>query len=114
MRSEAAKRMMANMPEGTEERVELIANNLMDEDWVKFTRYPCLEGFIDHWTGDCSSNPNYSESSLMLNMTADYFRLNGTGKWVCSSYRFLRDLKEFREGFTAEEMFDFIQYEDGN
>ena len=86
----------------------------MQEDWVKFTRYPCLEGFIDHWTGDCSSNPNYSESSLMLNMTADYFRLNGTGKWVCSSYRFLRDLKEFREGFTAEEMFDFIQYEDGN
>ena len=86
----------------------------MQEDWVKFTRYPCLEGFIDHWTGDCSSNPNYLESSLMLNMTADYFRLNGTGKWVCSSYRFLRDLKEFREGFTAEEMFDFIQYEDGN
>ena len=35
MRSEVAKRMMANMPEGTKERVELIANNLMEEESIK-------------------------------------------------------------------------------
>ena len=86
----------------------------MQEDWVKFTRYPCLEGYVDHWVGDAALNPNYLEKSVSLTMPAHYFRLNGSGKWVCSSYRFLRDLKEYREGFTAEEVFDFIQYESDN
>lgn len=52
------------------------------EEWVKFVRHYCKEGFIDVWCGDCADNPNNKEKrNFNLNSNETYFRLNGVGNW---------------------------------
>lgn len=52
------------------------------EGWVKFSRYQCKEGFIDHWIGDMADNPNLeTQSPTVMRAFHQYFRLNGKDKW---------------------------------
>jgi len=82
----------------------------MQEGWVSFKRYPCKEGHIDIWRGDCNSDPNDpSKAHLNLNSFAVYMRCNG-GKWIHSRYlgggRELIWWTPLRLGFTAEEIWE--------
>lgn len=82
----------------------------MQEGWVKFTRYPCKEGNLDIWRGDCNSNPNEpSKAHLNLNLSASYWRCNG-GKWVydreLGGGGEILSILELRQGFTAEEIWE--------
>ena len=72
-------------------------SELLEEGWVKFRRFYCVEGHIDIWFGDSAHNPNTLEQPrLNLNSFAAYVRLNGEGLWYYNGYR--RGL----QGFTAE------------
>jgi len=82
----------------------------MQDGWVSFKRYPCKQGHIDIWRGDCNSDPNEpNKAHLNLNSFAVYMRCNG-GKWIHS-----RELGGGREliwwtplrlGFTADEIWE--------
>ena len=54
-----------------------------EENWFKFRRIFCKEGFIDIWSGPDTDNPNFEEASeddsLIL---TTFFRLNGAGEWL--------------------------------
>lgn len=80
----------------------------LSEGWVNFTRYPCKEGYIDRWIGDCINNPNsVTKSMLSLNSFAEYYRCNG-GEWIPKrefKRYFFNDMREEREFFTASEIF---------
>ena len=55
----------------------------LQDDWVKFRRHYCLDGFIDFWQGDCASDPNRKEkNNVNLNSFTSYCRLNGKGDWL--------------------------------
>ena len=82
---------------------------VMKEAWVTFYRYPCLQGYIDKWFGDCIDNPNNpTKNQMCLNASAEYFRLND-GKWYqrgCFHGHFSRSISELRTDFTAQEIWD--------
>lgn len=81
----------------------------LKEDWVTFYRYPCKEGHIDKWFGDCINNPNNTTKNQMnLNMSAEYFRLND-GKWYqrdCFNGHFSRSISTLKDDFTAQDIWD--------
>ena len=55
----------------------------LNEDWVRFTRIYCKDGYIDKWMGDCVNDPNNDKiSNIQLNSSSTYYRLNGKGKWI--------------------------------
>ena len=80
------------------------------EGWVKFRRKKFQKGFIDHWVGDCASNPNaIGELNFHLNMGAEYFRLNGVGEWLHKDdfvYGFVNTFKCDRLYFTSDEIWN--------
>lgn len=80
----------------------------LSEGWVKFNRYPCKEGYIDRWIGDCIDNPNsVSKSQLKLNSFAEYYRLDG--EWIPNhdfDRIFFHQMLELRNQFTALEIWD--------
>ncbi len=100
-----------NNPQGTaniaDDRV-LAPVLSLSEGWVNFTRYPCKEGYIDRWIGDCINNPNsITKSMLQLNSFAEYYRCND-GEWIPKhefKRYFFHDMREEREFFTASEIF---------
>ena len=64
------------------------APEIIQEGWVKFSRFNCTEGCIDIWYGDCAHNPNNKiEPKWSLNSFATFIRLNGEGEWVPNEYR---------------------------
>lgn len=83
----------------------------MQEGWVSFKRYPCKEGHIDIWRGDCNSNPNDpNKAHLNLNSFAVYIRCNG-GKWVHSrgldtATHEMIWFAPIRQDFTAKEIWE--------
>ncbi len=78
------------------------------EGWLKFTRFHCKEGYIDRWIGDANDDPNsIVESSLKLNLTAQYYRCNG-GVWIlseCFNRHFLNNISNLKSHFSADEIF---------
>jgi len=84
-------------------------NELLQEGWVEFRRYRCLEGYIDCWSGDCANDPNRLTKSLYnLNAIRTYFRLNN-GEWVESNElgrAHAADIHNYGEPFTAEEIWN--------
>jgi hypothetical protein len=80
----------------------------LSEGWVNFTRFPCKEGYIDRWLGDCINNPNSIEKSMLqLNSFTEYYRCN-SGEWIPKhefKRYFFHDMREEREFFTADEIF---------
>ena len=80
----------------------------LEEGWVKFDRYPCVKGYLDHWRGDCINDPNSPAKSLLnLNMTASYWRCNGS-IWVNErDFRVrVHELISMRGVFEAQEIWD--------
>ena len=82
----------------------------IQEDWVKFSRYDCIEGTIDIWTGDCADNPNNkNQSRWCLNSFSTFIRLN-SDEWVECEYRrgvngFVAEMSEVA---TAQEIWKEI------
>lgn len=80
----------------------------MSEGWVEFTRYPCVSGYIDRWTGDCINNPNNdTKSQMQLNSFAEFYRCND-GKWYSRhdlKRNFFPNMLDERIYFTADEIF---------
>ena len=82
----------------------------MKEGWVEFTRYPCIDGYIDKWFGDCINNPNNpKQSQMQLNSSAEFYRFNN-GKWI-SRYEFKSGISQCllheRQLFTSDEIFAY-------
>ncbi len=86
-----------------------LKQEILEEGWVKFTRWHCKEGYLDRWMGDCINNPNNpKKSQWQLNSFASYWRCN-SGEWISD-----RDLGrsevfallQMGEEFTAKEIWD--------
>ncbi len=83
-------------------------NELLEEGWVKFLRFPCKEGHIDRWMGDCIDNPNKpTRNRMCLNSSATYYRFND-GKWYNGrGFKGILEIlvKHIRGLLTADEIF---------
>ena len=96
----------------------MIKPEILQEGWVKFSRYHCTEGYIDIWLGDSSDNPNRDiKSHWYLNSFNTYIRLNGEGRWFPNGYR--KGVKRFTSEMgvvtTSQEIWDELKkhiYED--
>ena len=87
----------------------------LQEDWVKFRRHYCLDGFIDFWQGDCAHDPNYDEKPhICLNSFTSYARLNGEGEWINQDDFMHKNLgatiSKYANLFTAEDLFYLLEY----
>lgn len=53
------------------------------EKWYILRRYHCKEGFIDCFADDSANHPDNShKSTINLNSTCTYYRLNKDGEWI--------------------------------
>lgn len=84
----------------------------LQENWVKFSRYNCIEGFIDIWRGDCADNPNKeTKSRWNLNSFITYIRKDNDVSWTECNYRrgglnsFVSDMSQVA---TSDEIWNEI------
>ena len=89
--------------------IKMKTPEIIQEGWVKFSRFNCTEGCIDIWYGDCAHNPNDKiEPKWCLNSFATFIRLNGEGEWFPNEYR--KGIKGFTgemcEVLTSQEIWD--------
>ena len=86
-----------------------LKQEILEEGWVKFTRWHCKEGYLDIWTGDCINNPNNpTKSQWQLNSFASYWRCN-SGEWISDKDLGRSEvfaLLQMGEEFTAKEIWD--------
>lgn len=55
----------------------------MKETWFEFSRYHCLEGYIDVFIDDAAQDPNRAtRAGYRLNATRKWFRLAGAKTWI--------------------------------
>lgn len=83
----------------------------LNENWVKFVRCQCQEGYIDKWRGDASNDPNNEfESKLCVNTIVTYFRPSFDDKWIFFSrgHEMQSALLEFGKMFSAKEIWEYV------
>ena len=75
----------------------------MKEKWFEFTRFNCIEGYIDYFSDDAAQDPNRPvRAGYRLNATRAWFRLSGESNWFSD--------RDFKSGFfiairnSADEM----------
>ena len=83
----------------------------LSENWVKFVRCHCQEGYIDKWRGDANNNPNDDfENRLNVNTIVTYFRPSFDDKWIYfdRGYEMQSALLEFGKIFSAKEIWEYV------
>ncbi len=77
------------------------------ENGLEFTRYNCLEGYVDYTRLNAGHDPNKKKPFSTLNLIVNWLRFKGH-PWELYDTKRVREMLSNKDGFTSEELYFLI------